>query len=53
MQEAANPEPVVAIDGAISEHGQRWLYKSWTEWLAAKDWADLKANHSAPPKGKV
>ncbi len=49
----AEPGGGAAIDGAISEHGQRWLYKSWTEWLAAKDWADLKANHSAPPKGKV
>ena len=49
----AEPGGGAAIDTCISEHGQRWLYRSWTEWLAAKDWTDLKANHSAPPKGKV
>ncbi len=41
------------IEGLISEHGQRWLYRAWTEWMAARDWADLKANHSLPPTGVV
>ena len=49
----AEPGGGSAIDTCISEHGQRWLYQSWAEWLAARDWAELKANHSAPPKGKV
>ncbi|HEV2364700.1 MAG TPA: aromatic ring-hydroxylating dioxygenase subunit alpha [Caulobacteraceae bacterium] len=42
-----------AIEGLISEHGQRWLYRAWTEWMAARDWAQLKANHSRPPTGTV
>ena len=41
------------IDTQISEHGQRWHYKAWTEWMAAKDWPDLKANHSPVPLGKI
>lgn len=41
------------IEGLISEHGQRWLYRAWTEWMSARDWAELKANHSAPPTGRV
>jgi len=41
------------IDTKINEHGQRWLYRSWAEWLAATDWAELKANHSPAPVGKV
>ena len=41
------------IEGLVSEHGQRWLYRAWTEWMAARDWAELKANHSPPPTGVV
>jgi hypothetical protein len=41
------------IESCVGEHGQRWLYRAWTEWMAARDWADLKANHTAPPTGVV
>jgi phenylpropionate dioxygenase-like ring-hydroxylating dioxygenase large terminal subunit len=41
------------VEGPISEHGQRWLYRAWTEWMAAADWAELKANHSPPPSGVI
>jgi hypothetical protein len=41
------------VEGQISEHGQRWLYQAWTEWMAARDWADLAANHSQPPTGVI
>lgn len=41
------------IEGVISEHGQRWLYRAWTEWMAARDWSELKANHSLPPAGVI
>jgi hypothetical protein len=41
------------VEGLISEHGQRWLYRAWTEWMSARDWAELEANHSAPPTGTV
>ncbi|HWA62331.1 MAG TPA: SRPBCC family protein [Caulobacteraceae bacterium] len=41
------------IEGYVSEHGQRWLYRAWTEWMAARDWAELKASHTLPPTGRV
>lgn len=41
------------VEGLVSEHGQRWLYRAWTEWMAARDWAELRANHSPPPSGRV
>jgi hypothetical protein len=41
------------IDTRINEHAQRWLYRSWTEWMAARDWAELKAHHSPAPAGAV
>jgi hypothetical protein len=41
------------VEGLVSEHGQRWLYRAWTEWVAARDWAELRANHSAPPTGVI
>jgi phenylpropionate dioxygenase-like ring-hydroxylating dioxygenase large terminal subunit len=41
------------IEGYVGEHAQRWLYRSWTEWLAARDWAELEQTRSAPPTGVV
>jgi phenylpropionate dioxygenase-like ring-hydroxylating dioxygenase large terminal subunit len=41
------------VEGLISEHGQRWLYRAWTEWMVAADWAELRANHSRPPTGVI
>ena len=33
----------------VSEHAQLWLHRAWSEWMAAENWADLKANHSTMP----
>jgi phenylpropionate dioxygenase-like ring-hydroxylating dioxygenase large terminal subunit len=41
------------IEGYVGEHAQRWFYRSWTEWLAARDWAEFEATRSAPPTGVV
>jgi phenylpropionate dioxygenase-like ring-hydroxylating dioxygenase large terminal subunit len=41
------------IETSINEHGQRWLYRAWTEWMAARDWADLKTSRSPAPAGRV
>jgi len=41
------------IDTRINEHGQRWLYRSWTEWMAARNWTELQAFHSPAPEGVV
>lgn len=42
-----------SIDTCVNEHGQRWFYRSWTDWLSAESWTDLNANRSAPPKETV
>jgi len=52
-QAVASGEGGSVIEGLIGEHGQRWLYRAWTEWMAARDWAELEANHTAPPTGVV
>ena len=52
-QAIAGPNGEHYIESRISEHGQRWLYRAWTEWMAARDWAELTANHTAPPTGVV
>jgi hypothetical protein len=41
------------VETAISEHAQRWLYRNWMDWMTADDWADLKANRSPLPQGRV
>jgi phenylpropionate dioxygenase-like ring-hydroxylating dioxygenase large terminal subunit len=48
-----HPSGQAGVDTCINEHGQRWLYRSWTEWMSARDWAELKANHSPAPTGTV
>ena len=41
------------VETCINEHGQRWFYRGWTEWLAARNWAELKESHSRAPQGVV
>lgn len=41
------------VETTISEHAQRWLYTNWMNWLAADNWAELKANHPTLPQGRV
>ena len=41
------------IETVVNEHGQRWTYQSWQEWMLADSWQALIANHSQPPKGTV
>jgi len=41
------------IETSINEHAQRWLYRSWTEWMTARDWAELKTSRSPAPAGRV
>jgi phenylpropionate dioxygenase-like ring-hydroxylating dioxygenase large terminal subunit len=52
-QVATGPKGEAYVEGLIAEHGQRWLYRAWTEWMTARDWAELKANHSPAPTGTV
>ncbi len=41
------------IETVVNEHGQRWTYQAWQEWMLADNWQELIANHSMPPKGVV
>ncbi|MCB1644096.1 MAG: Rieske 2Fe-2S domain-containing protein [Pseudomonadales bacterium] len=39
------------IETVVNEHGQRWTYQAWQEWMQADSWETLLANHSQPPQG--
>jgi phenylpropionate dioxygenase-like ring-hydroxylating dioxygenase large terminal subunit len=50
---AEGPDGERYVEGLVSEHGQRWFYRGWRDWLAARDWAELTANHAPPPSGVI
>ncbi len=54
-QDEVQPDPSgqSRIETVINEHGQRWTYRSWQEWMNAESWPDLIRNHSQPPSGTV
>jgi len=41
------------IETVVNEHGQRWTYRSWQEWMQAESWDDLISNHSPAPTGAI
>ena len=41
------------IETVVNEHGQRWTWQSWQEWMRAESWQELMASRSAPPTGVV
>ena len=49
VTENENGPPSIA--SGINEHPQLWYYKSWSEWLAAESYEDLKDNHFRSPSG--
>lgn len=48
-----DPSGQSRIETVVNEHGQRWTYRSWQEWMNANSWQELIANHSIPPQGAV
>lgn len=48
-----HPSGQKVIDTTINEHGQRWFYRGWAEWLCAESWADLEATRSRVPEGAI
>jgi 3-phenylpropionate/trans-cinnamate dioxygenase alpha subunit len=48
-----DPSGQSRIETVVNEHGQRWTYQSWQEWMQAESWQELMANHSSPPSGVV
>jgi 3-phenylpropionate/trans-cinnamate dioxygenase alpha subunit len=49
----ADPSGQSRIETVVNEHGQRWTYRSWQEWMQADSWQELMAHHSAAPTGVV
>ncbi len=41
------------IETKVNEHGQRWTYRCWADWMSAADWPALRADHAAPPTDRV
>lgn len=48
-----DPSGQSSIETVINEHGQRWTYRSWQEWMKADNWEALIKNHSKAPVGVV
>jgi 3-phenylpropionate/trans-cinnamate dioxygenase alpha subunit len=51
---------IIEIEGApghietkVNEHAQLWLYRAWSEWMAAESWADLREIRSQEPRDRV
>ncbi|MEM7079674.1 MAG: Rieske 2Fe-2S domain-containing protein [Pseudomonadota bacterium] len=42
-----------SIETVVNEHGQRWTYQNWQEWMLAANWPELMATGSPPPDGLV
>ena len=41
------------IETVVNEHGQRWTWQSWQDWMRAESWQELIASRSVPPTGVV
>ena len=48
-----DPSGQSRIETVVNEHGQRWTYQSWQEWMQADSWQELMAHHSPAPAGVV
>jgi 3-phenylpropionate/trans-cinnamate dioxygenase alpha subunit len=48
-----DPSGQTRIETVVNEHGQRWTYQAWQDWMMADSWAALKANHTQPPEGRI
>lgn len=48
-----DPSGQSRIETVVNEHGQRWTYQCWQEWLQADSWAALRERHSMPPAGAL
>jgi phenylpropionate dioxygenase-like ring-hydroxylating dioxygenase large terminal subunit len=38
------------IESKVNEHAQLWTYRAWSEFMAARNWDDLRSNHSSIPE---
>ena len=44
-----DPSGQAGVETVVNEHGQRWHYQSWQEWMNSESWQELMTNHSMPP----
>ncbi len=48
-----DPSGQSRIETVVNEHGQRWTYQSWQDWMHADSWQELMAKRTPPPRGAV
>ena len=48
-----DPSGQKRIETVVNEHGQRWTYRCWAEWLQASNWNELKRTRSPVPTGRI
>jgi phenylpropionate dioxygenase-like ring-hydroxylating dioxygenase large terminal subunit len=48
-----DPSGQSRIETVVNEHGQRWTYRSWQDWMRAESWGDLMARHAPVPAGRI
>ncbi len=41
------------IETVVNEHGQRWTWQSWQDWMRAESWQEFMASRSVPPTGVI
>lgn len=52
-QVSTHPEGQRFVETQVNEHGQRWLYRAWVDWMCAESWTELKASRTPAPQGRV
>lgn len=45
-----DPSGQSGVETVVNEHGQRWTYQAWKDWMLAESWPELLRNHTAPPE---
>ena len=48
-----DPSGQAAIETVVNEHGQRWTYQAWQDYMQADDWDALEAARARTPAGSV
>lgn len=48
-----DPSGQSCIETVVNEHGQRWTYQCWQEWMLAESWPALIDRCPSPPAGVV
>jgi phenylpropionate dioxygenase-like ring-hydroxylating dioxygenase large terminal subunit len=52
-QMLTDPSGQSRVETVVNEHGQRWTYQSWQDWMLADSWETLMASHAPVPTGAL